>query len=73
VVNSSGTGSYSVTVTSSRSYKGVALSDPTITVETSSRKLIGPFHPAAFGRQVSISYTGSAPATDLTVGAFKGV
>jgi len=73
VVNSDGAEDYTVTIDATGGYKGVDLSDPAVVVEASSRMLIGPFQVGAFGTQVSISYTGSAPATDLTVGVFKGV
>ena len=73
VVNSDGVDDYTVTIDATGGYKGVSLSDPAVLVEASTRMLIGPFAVGAFGRQVNISYTGTAPATDLTVGVFKGL
>ena len=73
VVDSDLANDYTVTIDATGGYKGVSLTDPTVTVAHGTRKLIGPFPIGAFGRQVSISYTGSAPATDLTVGVFKGI
>jgi hypothetical protein len=76
IVNSSGANSYTITFTTPATYQGVAVADPTVTVGTSTRKKIGPFPPSAFNNstgQVAITYTGSAPATDLTIGVFAGV
>lgn len=76
IVNSSGANAYTVTFTTAATIEGVAIADPTVTVGVSARKKIGPFHQAVFNNssgRVAVAYTGSAPATDLTIGVFKGV
>lgn len=76
IINSSGSNSYTVTFTTPASVQGVALENPTATVGTSARKKIGPFPTRLFNNangRVAVAYTGSAPATDLTIGVFKGV
>lgn len=76
IINSSGANSYTVTFTTPASVQGVALENPTATVGTSVRKKIGPFPTRLFNTsdgRVAVAYTGSAPATDLTIGVFKGV
>ena len=74
--NSSGANSYTITFTTPATYQGVAVADPTVTVGTNGNKKIGPFPPQAFNNssgRVAIGYTGTVPATDLTIGVFKGV
>lgn len=76
VVNSSGANAYTLTFTTSATVEGVAVADPTVAVAVSSRKKIGPFHTGVFNNsssRVAVAYTGSAPATDLKIGVFKGV
>ncbi len=74
IINSSGANSYTVTFTTPATVEGVAVENPTATVGTSGRKRIGPFPPNVFNNssgRVAVAYTGSAPATDLTIGVFK--
>src|SRR5512139_1264127 len=76
IVNSSGANSYTVTFTTPATVEGVAVENPTVTVGTSGRKKIGPFKASVFNNssgRVAVGYTGSAPATDLTIGVFNGV
>lgn len=74
IKNSSGANPYTVTFTTTRTFLGITLSGKAVTVGTNGNKKIGPFPPAAFDdsdNNVNITYTGSAPATDLTIGVFK--
>jgi len=76
IVNSSGANSYTATFATAATIEGVAIADPTVTVGVSSRKKIGPFPVSIFNNssgRVALTYSGSAPATDLTIGVFKGV
>jgi len=76
IVNSHASNSYTVTATTPATVDGVAVADPTLTVPALSRRKWGPFNPSLFNNasgRVALSYAGSAPATDLTIGAFKGV
>lgn len=76
IVNSSGANAYTVTFTSPATVEGVAIADPTVSVAVSSRKKVGPFPVGVFNNtsgRVAVGYTGSAPATDLTIGVFKGI
>lgn len=75
VKNSSGANAYTVTVSAPGKYQGRTITAPTVTVATSSAgDLIGPFPPEICNNssgQATLTYTGSAPATDLTVAVFK--
>ncbi len=75
ILNSSGANSYTVTfATAATVEQGIAIADPTVTVGTNGRKKMGPFKPGIFNDtngRVVVTYTGSAPATDLTIGVFK--
>lgn len=76
IVNSHATNSYTVTFTTPATVDGVAIDNPTVTVPGSSRRKVGPFNPTVFNNasgRVAVGYTGSAPGTDLTIGAFKGI
>lgn len=76
VVNSHASNAYTVTATTPASVDGVAVSDPTLSVPAQARRKWGPFNPSLFNNangRVALAYTGTAPATDLTIGAFKGV
>ena len=76
IVNSHASNSYTVTFTTPATVDGVAVADPTVTVAGQSRKKVGPFNPSLFNNangRVALAYGGTAPATDLTIGAFKGV
>jgi len=76
IINSSGANSYTITFTTPATFEGVAVDNPTVTIGTSARKKIGPFPIRAFNNannRVALAYTGSDPATDLTIGVFKGV
>lgn len=76
IVNSHASNSYTVTFTTPATVDGVAVENPTVTVPGSSRRRVGPFNPSIFNNasgRVAVSYAGTAPATDLTIGAFKGV
>lgn len=74
IKNSSGVNAYTVTFTTTRSYKGVLFSGMTLTVGTNGDKKCGPFPPFALNdsnEDMNITYTGSAPATDLTIAVLK--
>ena len=76
IVNSHASNSYTVTATTPADVDGVAIENPTLTVPAQSRRKWGPFKPSTFNNangRVALSYAGTAPATDLTIGAFKGV
>lgn len=76
VVNSHASNSYTVTATTPATVDGVAVADPTLSVPAQSRRKWGPFNPSLFNNangRVALAYTGTAPATDLTIGAFKGI
>jgi len=76
VVNSSAANTYTLTFTTPATVEGVAIADPTVAIAISSRKKIGPFPVSVFNNssgRVAVAYTGTAPATDLTIGIFKGV
>lgn len=76
IVNSHASNSYVVTFTTPATVDGVAVDNPTVTVPGSSRRKIGPFNPTLFNNangRVAVSYSGTQPATDLTIGAFKGI
>jgi hypothetical protein len=73
ILNSSGANAYTVTFDANGSYKGVALQDVEVSIPANGNKLVGPFPIEAFGSTVGVTYSGSAPETDLTIGAFKGV
>lgn len=76
IVNSHATNSYVVTATTPAVVDGVAVENPTVTVPALGRKKFGPFNPSLFNNasgRVALSYAGTAPATDLTIGAFKGI
>lgn len=73
VRNSSGANAYTLTLVTPQSVNGVAVADVAVTIATSGDRLIGPFPTATFNdgnSLVSWTYTGTAPATDLTVGCF---
>lgn len=74
IVNSSGANSYTVTATTPRTVDGEPVADRAISVGTSARVVAGPFPVLTFNNssgQVALSYTGSAPATDLTVAIYR--
>lgn len=76
IINSHASNAYTVTATTPATLQGVAVSDPSITVAAGAgtRRKFGPFPPAVFNtsdQRVALSYSGSAPATDLTIGAFR--
>lgn len=74
IVNSHASNSYTVTFTTPASVDGVALDNPTVTVPGLGRRKVGPFNPSLFNNtqgRVAVGYTGTQPATDLTIGAFK--
>lgn len=76
IVNSSGANSYTVTFAAQTTVQGETITNRTVTVGTSARKHIGPFPPSIFNNssgQVAITYSGSAPATDLTIAVLKVV
>lgn len=75
VKNSSGSNAYTVTISAPGKYKGQTITAPTATVDTSSDgEVIGPFPPDIFNNsngRVALAYTGTAPATDLTVAVVR--
>ena len=73
IANSSGVNAYTLTFETTGSIKGVPLEDTEVSIAASGNKLIGPFPPEAFGSSVSVTYSGSAVETDLTIGVFKGM
>ena len=74
IKNSSGSNAYTVTVVTPRTVDGIAVADVAVTVGTNAERYVGPFPVETFNdgsRLVSWTYTGTAPATDLTVGCFS--
>lgn len=76
IINSSGSNAYTVTATTPATLQGVAVADPTLSVPATAnvRRKWGPFPTDVFNNsdhQVALSYSGSAPATDLTIGVFR--
>lgn len=74
IKNSSGANAYTVTISAPGLYKGRTITAPTATVAVSSAGVvIGPFdaeiHNNSSG-QATLTYSGSAPATDLKVAVF---
>lgn len=71
VKNSSGANAYTVTAVTPMTVGGIAVADVAAAVATSaSPAVLGPFPIQIFNdgsRMVSLTYTGTAPATDLTV------
>lgn len=77
-VNSHASNAYTITFTTPATVDGVAVDNPTLSVPAGAgtRRKIGPFNPSLFNNasgRVAVTYSGSAPATDLTIGAFKGI
>lgn len=76
IVNSHASNSYVVTFVTPATVNGVAVDNPTVTVPGTERRKVGPFNPSLFNNangRVAVTYAGTAPASDLTIGAFKGV
>ena len=74
IKNSSGANAYTVATTTPATAYGQAIADGSTSVGTSASVLFGPFPTAAFndsGGAVALAYTGTAPATDLTVKVFS--
>lgn len=74
VVNSSGANAYTLTIATPGTTHGEPIADRAVTIAVSSTYLIGPFPTDIYsdsGGYVSLSYTGSAPATDLKVKMFS--
>lgn len=72
IKNSSGANAYTVTVSAPQKFKGRTITAPTATVAISATGvLIGPFPPEVCSTTATLTYSGSAPATDLTVAVFK--
>lgn len=74
IKNSSGANSYTVTIVSQSTLSDLAVADLTVTVGTSEDWMVGPFRRDVFNDSddnVQITYSGSAPETDLTIGVFK--
>lgn len=74
IVNSSGANSYTVTIAAQKQVYGVDGANIAISVGTSERHHVARIPPQIYNNtsgQVALSYTGSAPATDLTVAVFK--
>lgn len=74
VKNSSGANAYTVTVTAFRTVDGAAVTGPTLDVATSADRIFGPFPTATFNngdQEIVFTYSGSAPATDLTVACYR--
>lgn len=71
IKNSSGANAYTVTATTQGTFKTFAITSPTAAVAVSSAGVaIGPFDTEVFNNssgQCVLTYSGSAPATDLTV------
>lgn len=76
IKNSSGANAYTVTFDTSQTFYGEAVTDRAVTVAAGSTvvRKAGPWPTAVFSDSsgyLNWTYTGSAPATDLTVGCFK--
>lgn len=73
--NSSAENTYTVTVVATRSFQGYPIEDETIAIAESEEVVAGPFPTDVFNSstgRVALTYTGSAPATDLTIVVFRG-
>lgn len=80
VKNSSGANAYTVTVTAQNTsptkpgFGTCTRASAVVAVATSGEEMIGPFPTGAFNNssgQVAITYSGSAPATDLTIAVIR--
>jgi hypothetical protein len=71
IINSSGANAYTVDVVTSATVvsggASLAVADIALSVATSGTELFGPFPTEHFGANVTFTYTGTAPATDLVV------
>ncbi len=69
-VKNAGTGAETVTLKTGKTYLGLAIEDPTVTVGASSDKFIGPFETEVFndGQDMKISFS---VGTSVTVAALK--
>jgi hypothetical protein len=70
--NSSGSNAYTVTFVTAGTVKGIAIADVAVSVPAGvgTTRVVGPFDEGVFNDSngdVSITYSGSAPATDLLV------
>lgn len=74
IKNSSGANAYTITISAPGKYKGRTITAPTASVATSSTGVvIGPLDPEIHNNssgQATLTYSGSAPATDLTVAVY---
>jgi 3,4-dihydroxy-2-butanone 4-phosphate synthase len=76
VKNSSGANAYTVTVDATQTFYGTTVTDQAITIPASATAVIkaGPWNTNVFsdsGGFVNWTYTGTAPATDITVACIK--
>lgn len=74
IKNSSGSNSYTVTIDTPVTFGGATVSNPSVAIGTNGDKMFGPFPQSAFNDSagyVVLTYTGSAPATDLKIGVFR--
>lgn len=72
--NSSGANAYTVNAATAGTYKGYPVEDEAISVGTNEHVVAGPFPTNVFNDAnglVQLTYTGSAPDTDLTIAVFK--
>lgn len=75
-VNSSGANAYTITVATPATIEGLAVADVAVSMQAGvgERRVVGPFPINAFNDangKVQITYTGTAPATDLTVAVIR--
>lgn len=76
IKNSSGSNAYTVTFDTSQTFYGETVTDRAVTVAAGSTvvRKVGPWPTAVYSDSsgyLNWTYSGSAPATDLTVGCFK--
>lgn len=66
-----GGGSITLTFTTPATIEGVAIADPTVTIDAGAEKMVGPFPPSVFNDangRVAVAYSG---VTSVTVAAFR--
>lgn len=75
VVNSHASNTYTITFATGKKVAGnVDIEDVAVSLGTQARKMVGPFPVNVFNDsdgKVQVTYTGTAPATDLTMALVK--
>lgn len=70
-VKNGGGGNITVTITSSGTYKGAAISNQSVTVNAGTEKMIKPYAPDITSSTAAVGYSGVSSVT-IAVLAFKG-